>query len=102
MAKQEQASKRPQRARASLFTKVLILVLVAAMGWQLHRLQEQVSAAQAEKEVLAAQVQAQQQENDAVSADSAAGNSQEKMEEIARDELGLVSPGERVFYDVSN
>ena len=25
-----------------------------------------------------------------------------QMEEIARDELGLVAPGDRVFYDVSN
>jgi cell division protein FtsB len=24
------------------------------------------------------------------------------MEQIARDELGLVAPGDRVFYDVSN
>ena len=102
MAKQEQASKRPQRARASLFTKVLILVLVAAMGWQLHRLQEQVSAAQAEKEVLAAQVQAQQQENDALSADIAEGSTQEKMEDMARHELGMVYPNERVFSNISN
>jgi len=25
-----------------------------------------------------------------------------KQEEVARDELGLVRPGERVFYDISN
>ena len=30
------------------------------------------------------------------------GASQEQMEEIARDELGMVAPGEKVFYDVSN
>jgi len=91
-----------RRARASLLTKVLVLTLLAAIGWQLHRLQGQVEAARAEKEALAVQVEEQQQENDAISADIAAGNTQEKMEEIARDELGLVSPGERVFYDVSN
>ena len=96
------AKKRKQRTRASLLTKVLVLVLLAAMGWQLYHLQNQVADAQAQKEELAAQVEAQQQANDALSADIAAGNSQEKMEEIARDELGMVSPGERVFYDVSN
>ena len=95
--------KRPRhQTRASLLTKVLILMLLAAMGWQLYRLQGQVADAQAQKDELAAQVAAQQQANDALSADIAAGDSQEKMKEIARDELGMVSPGERVFYDVSN
>lgn len=94
--------KRKQRTRASLLTKVLVLVLLAAMGWQLYNLRNQVADAQAQKEDLAAQVETQQQANDALSADIAAGNSQEKMEEIARDDLGMVSPGERVFYDVSN
>ena len=38
-----------------------------------------------------------QAENDALRADIADGGSQEKKEEIARDELGMVAPGERVF-----
>ncbi|SFP26748.1 Cell division protein FtsB [Oscillibacter sp. PC13] len=101
-ANTKKQKKNGRRTRASLPTKILILVLLAATGWQLYRLQGQVDAARAEKEALAAQVQVQQQENDSISADIAAGNTQEKMEEIARDELGLVSPGERVFYDVSN
>lgn len=96
------AKKHKQRTRASFLTKVLILMLLAAMGWQLYRLQGQVADAQAQKDELAVQVAAQQQANDALAADIAAGDSQEKMEEIARDELGMVSPGERVFYDVSN
>ena len=91
-----------QHARASLLTKLLVLLLLAGIGWQLFHLQEQVRAAEAEKEALAAQVQAKQQENDALAADIAQGNTQEKMEEMAREELGLVYPGERVFYDTSN
>lgn len=102
MAKGKPTKKTKQRTRASLFTKVLILVLLAATGWQLHRLQGQVDAAQTEKAALAAQVDAQRQTNDALSSDIASSDSQEKMEEIAREDLGLVSPGERVFYDVSN
>ena len=47
-------------------------------------------------------MQAQQQENDALAADIAEGGTQEKMEEIARETLGLVYPGERVFIDKSN
>ena len=100
MAKQKKQPR--QRVRASLFTKVLLLVLLVGIGWQLVRLRDQVEAAEAEKARLETQIQAQQQENDALAADIAEGNTQEKMEEIARETLGLVYPGERVFIDKSN
>ena len=96
------AKQKKQRTRSSFLTKLLVLLLVGSIGWQLFHLQEQVRAAEAEKEALAAQVQAKQQENDALAADIAQGSTQEKMEEMAREELGLVYPGERVFYDTSN
>ena len=38
-----------QHARASLLTKLLVLLLLAGIGWQLFSLQGQVRAAQAEK-----------------------------------------------------
>ena len=100
MAKQKKQPR--QRVRASLFTKVLLLVLLMGIGWQLVRIHDQVEAAAAEKARLEAQIQAQQQENDALAADIAEGGTQEKMEEIARETLGLVYPGERVFIDKSN
>ena len=40
-------------------------------------------------------------ENDALAADIAEGPTREKIEEIARDELGLVTPNEYVFDDIS-
>ena len=100
MARQKKQPR--QRVRASLFTKVLLLVLLMGIGWQLVRIHDQVEAAVEEKARLEAQIQAQQQENDALAADIAEGNTQEKMEEIARETLGLVYPGERVFIDKSN
>lgn len=103
MAKQERPAKKPrQRVRMSLLTKVLLLVLLAGVGWQLYSLQGQVAHAQDARDRLAQQVEAKKQENDALSADIAEGTSPEMMEEIARNELGLVTPGEYVFYDVSN
>ena len=98
----KQAKKKSQRTRASLFTKVLVLALLAGIGWQLINIRSQVEGATAEKARLEAQVQEQQQANDALAADIAEGSTQEKMEEIARQELGYVSPGERVFIDTSN
>lgn len=100
MAKKEQASKGNRRVlRAGRLTKFLLLVLLLGIGWQLYRLQGQVEAAQAEKDRLAARVEVIRQENEALSADINAGGSQEKMEEIARNELGMVFPGEYVLCD---
>jgi len=102
MAAEKASAKRKKQARAGFFTKLLILVLLAALSWQLVRIHNQVKTAQAEKAQLATQVFAKQQENDALSKGIENGGSQDQMEEIARDQLGLVSPGEKVFYDVSN
>ena len=96
------APKTVKRQGGGVLTWTLILLLLVAAGWQLWRLQDQVKDAQATQQELSRQVELQRQENDALSAEIADGNSPKKMEEIARDELGLVSPGERVFYDVSN
>lgn len=101
MANKKHAEKKP-RPRSSLLTKVVILVLLAAIGFQLRSLQEQVESAQAEKDRYAAQVAEMQQENDALKEDIAEGITPEKIEDIARDELGYVTPGEYVFYDTSN
>ena len=94
-----QRKKRQPQPRSGFFTKLVILALLAAIGWQLYRLQSQVEAAQAEKDLLAGQVEAKRQENSALAADIAAGGTQEKMEEIARNELGMVFPGEYVLCD---
>lgn len=103
MAKAKKQSKQKrQRTRTSLSAKLLILILLAAIGWQLHGLKSQVESAQLEKERLAAQVEAVQQENSALAADIAEGSTPEKMQEIAREELGWVMPGEYVFYNRSN
>ncbi len=100
MAKQKGTPKR--RAGAGLLTRVLLVLLLAGIGWQLYGLRDQVESARADRERLAAQVEAKRQENDALAADIAQGSTPEKMEEIAREDLGLVYPDEYVFYDVSN
>lgn len=101
MAKKEQPA-RHARPRASLLTKLVVVVLLAAIGWQLYELRGQVEIAQAEKERYTQQVESQQQQNNALAADIAEGATPEKMEEIAREKLGYGAPGEYVFYDTSN
>lgn len=91
-----------QHVRAGILTKFVILALLAGLGWQLLQLSGQVEQAQAQQAALAQQVSDLQEKNDALEADIAEGATQEKMEELAREKLGVVSPNERVFYDVSN
>lgn len=102
MAKAERRKQSSQKIKLGFCAKLLILVLAVAMGWQLYTLWEKVEQAEAEKQLLAAQVQLQQQENDKLQEDIDAGPTQEKIEEIARGKLGLLGPGDRVFQDVSN
>lgn len=94
--------KNVQQLRLGVFGRLLLLVLIGALGWQLFHLREQVAAAEAQRVQLSAQVTRQQQSNDKLREAIDGGGTQEQMEEIARDELGLVAPGDRVFYDVSN
>lgn len=90
------------KVKTGFFTKVLLLVLLAALGTQLYRLQSQVAEAQAQKEELARQVEEQQQVNDQLQAGIDNGGSEEEMKRIAREQLGLVDPNEKIFYDTSN
>lgn len=101
MATKKNAPKKP-RTRARLFTKILILALLLGIGAELYRLQGQVQEARAEQEALSVQVQAQRQTNDALTDDIAAGPTEDKMKDIAREKLGMVEDNELVFYDVSN
>ena len=99
MAKKQQKKTRPH---AGLLTKLVIVALLAAIGWQLYDLRGQVEHAEAEKDRYAQQVEERTRENQSLEADIAEGPTSEKMEEIARNELGLVTPGEYVFFDTSN
>ena len=91
------AKKKVDRPKAGFLTKVVIVVLLVAVGWQIYDLRGQIAGAQTEKENYAAQVEEKKQENAALRDDIAEGPTQEKLEDIARDELGYVKPGEYVF-----
>ena len=94
--------KKPAQARAGFFTKILIVILLAVLTWQLSALHAQVEDAEFQRQQLAAQVDAKQAENDSLQASIDRGGSLEEMLRIAREELGLVAPNEKVFYDTSN
>ena len=92
-----QRKKRQPQPRSGFFTKLVILALLAAIGWQLYRIQDHLDAAETERDQYAALVAERERENAAMKADLEEGPTEEKLLEIARDELGLVKPGEYVF-----
>ena len=85
--------------RSSLLTKLLILVLVVYATVTLVTLQSQVNEKQAQAEALQNTIDATQQEN--LQAINALGTD-EGVEAVARQKLGLVAKGEIIFYDVGN
>ena len=91
------AKKKVDRPRTGFLMKVVIVVLLVALGWKVFDLHGQIAAAEEEKERYAAQVAEMEQENAALEADIAEGPTEEKLQDIARDELGFVKPGEYVF-----
>jgi len=91
-----------QKRKRKLLLPFILLLLFSIAGVQLLRLQEKIETAEAEKAALEQQLSEQQQENDALSSALDKANDTEYLEELARDQLGYVTPGEKDFYDVSN
>lgn len=86
--------------RASLLTKILILVLVVYATVTLVSLQNQVTAKNAEADALQAEIAAEKQENLRLEQAIDELDTREGVEAVARQKLGMVARGEIVFYDV--
>ena len=99
--KQQAASKtaKPKSGVAGLLVKVILVVLLVYAAVTLYHLQEQIQTARSQEAALAAQVQGLSDENDALRADIADAGKQEKLEDVARNDLGMVKSGEKVYYD---
>ena len=87
------------KKRVSLIAALVVLIL---LGMQLLRIRDQLIAARAERDVLAEQVAKQEQKNRTLEAALERAEDPEYLQELARDQLGMVSPGQKDFYDVSN
>lgn len=100
MARQKAAH--VQKATGGVLFWLLILLLLAALGWTLRTVRAQVHSAETERDRYALQVAHTEQDNAALRADIAEGATDEKMKELAREELGWTDPNEYVFYDRPN
>lgn len=88
--------------RAGFLTKIVVVALLVYMALTLLDLRGKIRDAEEDLASYQAQVIEQQQINAELESDVANGNAQEKLEDIARYKLGLVEPGEKVFYDITN
>lgn len=88
--------------RSSLVTKILVLVLVIYAAVTLVSLQGQLQEKNAEADALAGQVTAIEQENQRLEQAIENLDTDEGVEAVARQKLGLVKKNETVFYDVGN
>lgn len=89
-------------AKTGLLTKVLILVMLIAVAVSLLELNARVEKAQAAKEDLEQQVAAQTQINADLTDAIEHSDDLDRITDVAREKLGLVSPGEIVFYSLGD
>lgn len=96
------AAKQKKRPGIGLLPKVLAGIVLLLLCFQLIRISAQITEAKTREDALTQQVSALQEKNDALQQDIDNAQDEDLIKDIARDELGLVEPGEKVFHDVSN
>jgi cell division protein FtsB len=88
--------------KSSLVTKILIVVLVIYAAVTLLQLNTQLQEKNAEADVLSGQLTVLEQENQRLEQAIENVDTDEGVEAVAREKLGLVKKNETVFYDVGN
>lgn len=88
--------------KAGLLTKLVVLALLIYLSITLLDLRGQIRDAEAERDARQQEVDQQMQSNLALSSMLEKSDDPEALEDLARDRLGLVEPGEKVFYDVGD
>ena len=91
-----------RKKRVGLITKIFVAVFSIYAAFTLVSLQIQIGAKREEQQLLQSQVEEQSLRNAEIEALLTGGDNDEYVARLARDKLGYVSPGERVFVDVSS
>ena len=87
--------------KAGFLTKIVVLVLLIYMATSLLDLRSQLQANQEEQDALSAQVAALTQENTQLANAIEHRDDPEVLEDVARSK-GFVKAGEKLFIDVAN
>lgn len=95
------SKKKTEKKQINLLSATLILLMLALLGWQLVSMNEQLDAARAGQTELEERVARQEQENRGLEAALERAEDPEYLQELARENLGMVTPGQKDFYDIS-
>lgn len=88
--------------RAGFLTKIVVVILLVYLAIMLLNLRGKIRDAKEDLASYQTQIEQQQQTNAQLESDVKNGTAEDELEAIARYKLGLVAPGEKVFYDITN
>lgn len=88
--------------KSSLLVKAILLVIVVYATVTLVSLRRQITAKEAQAAQLTSSITTAEQENNRLSDAIETADTDEGIEAIAREKLGMVGEGEIVFEDVGN
>ena len=100
MAKTNQKSSKRVQSKSFILTLALVL-LVGYFVITIIGLQFQIRDAKTEKDQLTDALQMQLAENNKLQSIVESEDKSDYIEQVAREKLGYVMPGEKVFYDVT-
>ena len=86
--------------KAGIITKLLLTVMVVYALFTIVTVRADIAAAQRDLAALTVQVEDAQRENARLEYEIEHSEDPETIEQIAREKLGLVRPGEKIFYDI--
>lgn len=92
----------PEAKRRHILPTLLAVAALVFLTWQLVTLGGRISEARDRADALNEQVQSLTMANETLSDEIARAEDEDLIKDIARAELGLVEPGEKVFYDRNN
>lgn len=97
MAKKTRKAKRLKTCRSNKLTLMLIAVLLIVLGMMLQSLNTQLTDAQEEYDTYAHRLEALEKKTEQLRRDIENSDDPALIEEIARNELGMASHGEKIF-----
>lgn len=91
-----------QTTGASIITKLVILILIGYLSITLLNIRSQIRDAESQYTALQTRITAQTAENAVLEEHLNNRDDPQTVLEIAKEKLGLVEPGEIIFYDTTN
>ena len=92
-----QKTVQPKTGRSSRFSIALLAALIFAVVLMLDNMQSNLHHAQAEQEIYASRLAVLREENEKLRQAITHSDDPKLIEDIARNDLGMISPGEKIF-----